>query len=130
MGGTLLGAYTRQSLIPWDEDIDISIFEEDYEKAKEVLIKELPSWCMLQCEETEPKYYHEWIKVVDKNSSVYPANTPYKENGCWVDIYKLRKMHKCDVDYNIALDHLTYLKRRLKVNDITKKEYNQRVKKK
>ncbi len=127
VGGTLLGAYTRERFIPWDEDIDIAVFEEDYERMIDALIDEVPSWIAVQCKKTDENYYHEWIKVSDKNSIVYPNNGLYKNQGCWVDIYKLRKMERREVEFNIALDHKAYLLRRLEINDIDKKEYDRRM---
>lgn len=123
-----MGAFTRNTFIPWDEDIDISVFEEDYDRMIDLLIQELPNWMVVQCKKTDSNYYHEWIKVSDKYSIVYPNNGVYKNQGCWIDIYKLRKMERKDVDLNIALDHKAYLQRRLIINDITQKEYDERIK--
>lgn len=127
VGGTLLGAFTRKTFIPWDEDIDISVFEEDYDRMIDLLMDELPDWMVVQCTKTDSNYYHEWIKVSDRYSVVYPNNGVYKNQGCWVDIYKLRKMPRKDVDLNIALDHKAYLQRRLAIGDLTPQDYNDRM---
>lgn len=111
-GGTLLGAVTTGKFIPWDDDVDICVVEEDYEKMIKCLSENIPGWMIVQCDKSEMRYYHGWVKVRDKDSTVYPSEQKYQYNGVWIDLYKLKKIKRKDVNKVIVKEHIDYLKRR------------------
>ena len=116
--------------IPWDDDFDVCIFEEDYDKAVECLTDPktgLSDGAVLQCVKTDPNYYLGWMKVRDQRSHTYPDAPKFKENGVWIDLYKLVKVKKCDVPVLIAKEAIDYLKRRLAVGGLTQEEYDERI---
>ena len=126
-GGTLRGAYLTGEFLPWDEDIDLCVYEEDYDRMTDLLIESVPEWIHVQCKKTEPNYFHGWIKIVDKNSHMYPDEPLYKYNGVLIDIYKLTKCKENRIDVEIAKEHLAYLNRRYAVGGISKEEKEKRI---
>lgn len=127
VGGTLLGAVTTGHFFEWDEDIDLCVFDKDYEKMTACLCKEMPDSMVVQCAHTEPNYYHGWIKIRDVNSKVYPSEEKYKKNGVWIDIYKLVSVKEKEVRYKMAKEHYNYLCRRSSKGCLSTKEKWKRI---
>lgn len=122
IGGTLIGAVRHKGFIPWDDDIDVCMLREDYEKFLREGQKYLDDKYFIQTYKTDNEYPNNFAKIRNSETTFIESSIKHLNinHGVYIDIFPLDNLYKYNkfksklISYSLLYDFFKQSNNRLK----------------
>ncbi len=106
-GGALIGVLRYQGFIPWDDDIDIGMPRNDFDRFLNIVKRNMPNGYGICDRYTDQNWHFDMCQFVDLNTEIiiHMAEEPRKAH-VWIDIFPLDGLPSNPVRRWIRMKHI------------------------